>query len=392
MRESSSAHFPVHLYRLDDRYTTVRTATTRALETVDWSQIRSVLVKPNLVSTTKRLADTHPDALRAVLDSVREFTSAPIVVGEGTATQNTWVAFYRLGYVELVERYSDVSLLDFNVAETVSLAAYDRHLTPLHLEVAKPVFDADLVIAVGPPKTHDFVLVTLSLKNLIMGAIVSRFAPEPPPMERIRSGGDVRSPMVRVKRWARQVYDWIPASVQAWPLFEWPRFFFMAHEPRSHKFRMHQSYPVLHLNLFYMAWQGLRPHVSVIDGWEAMEGDGPTNGTRVDWRVVAASRDALAADVLMADSMGFPVDEVGYLYYAAMAGLGQGDVSRMSVQGNITPAEIRRPFRGHRLLANQRRWRDPKVQALVEAIIAAEPPQSPRSSDPPPMPGRPGTS
>ena len=360
---------PLYLYRLSNRYETVYTAAAQALSHVNWDEVHNVLVKPNLVSTTHLLADTHPDALRAVLDAIRDFTRAPVVVGEGTATQNTWVAYHRFGYVELVRRYEGVELVDLNVAPTRTLAAYSRQLTPIHLQVARPVLDADLVVAVGPPKTHDFVIVTLSLKNLIMGSLISRFAPHPPPVERIMQGGAVRSPMVRVKRWARQLYDWIPPRVQAWPLFEWPRFFFMAHERRSHKFRVHQSYPVMHLNLFYLAWQGLRPHVSVVDGWEAMEGDGPTGGTPVPWRIAVAGLDPVAVDVFTADAMGFPVEEVGYLYYAAGAGLGEGRVERMDIRGNLPPEAIRRRFRPHRLIANQRRWRDERVTRVVETIV-----------------------
>ncbi len=364
---------PLYIYRLRNRYETVYAAASRALSHVDWSTVRHILVKPNLVSTTRLLADTHPDALRAVLDAIRDYTSAPVIVGEGTATQNTWVAYHRFGYIEIVKRYEDVTLVDLNVTEPVSMAAYNRQLELIHLQAAKPVLDADLVVSVGPPKTHDFVLVTLSLKNTIMGTLISHFAPHPPPLERVLHGGDVRSPMVQVKRWARQMYDWIPARVQTWPLFEWPRFFFMAHERRSHKFRVHQSYPVMHLNLFYLAWQGLRPHVSIIDGWEAMEGDGPTNGLPVDWHVAVAGTDAVAVDIFTAEAMGFPVEEVGYLYYAALAGLGQGDTTRMEFQGNLDPRTLRRKFRGHHLLVNQRRWRDERVLSLVRRIAGLKP-------------------
>ena len=358
----------VYLYRQGSRYQTVRHAAESALSDVNWSTCQRVIIKPNLVSTTNLLADTHPDALTAVLDVVREHTRAPILVAEGTATQNTWVAFQRFGYVDLVQRYSDVHLFDLNTDEGVPLQAFDRHLRPMFLQAARSVLDADLVIAVGPPKTHDFVIVTLSIKNTIMGALISRYALIPPSPKAIQRQGDTRPLGVRLLRAARRGYDLMPAWMQRLPLLEAPRFRFMAQSPRSDKMRMHQSYPVLHLNLFMMAYQGLCPHVSIIDGWEAMEGDGPTDGTPVQWRMAAASTDALAADVLVSHLMGYPVEEVGYLYYCHLAGLGEGDVSRMHVRGNCSPEDLRQPFRPHRLIANQRRWRDARILALVRDL------------------------
>ncbi len=359
----------VYLGRDLNRYRTVRRVVEAVYARLDWARYHHIVVKPNLVSTTKVLADTHPDALRAVLDVVRDVTDAPITVAEGTATQNTWVAFRRLGYEEIVNRYKGVRLFDLNTDEGIPLQAFDRHLRPMRLRAARTVLDADLVISVGPPKTHDFVIVTLSIKNTIMGTLISRFAPEPPPEHIIQGAGDARPLPVRVLRVARRAYDMLPPRVQALPILETPRFAFMAREVRSDKMRMHQSYSVLHLNLFMMARQGLMPHISVIDGWEAMEGDGPTDGTRVDWRLAAASTDALAADALVADLMGYPVHEVGYLYYCHLTGLGEGDVRRIQVQGNLDPGAVRRRFRPHRLIANQRRWWDARVMDIVRSFV-----------------------
>ena len=361
----------VYLYREGTRYDTVRRAVEAALARLPWSAYRRIVVKPNLVSTTNLLADTHPDALAAVLDVVREHTDAPVLVAEGTATQNTWVAFRRFGYVDLVQRYPDVRLFDLNTDEGVPLQAFDRHLRPIRLQAARSVLDADLVISVGPPKTHDFVIVTLSIKNTIMGTLISRYAPEPPPPDVIQRPGDARPLGVRVLRAARRAYDLMPAWMQRLPLLEAPRFHFLAQSPRSDKMRMHQSYPVLHLNLFMMAYQGLRPHVSIIDGWEAMEGDGPSDGDPVPWRMAAASTDAVAADARVSDLMGYPMEEVGYLYYCHLAGLGQGDVAQIEVRGNLAPEDVRREFRPHRLIANQRRWRDARVLAVVQGMRRA---------------------
>lgn len=353
------------LRRDENRYTTIYNATLEATAGLPWHTYGHIVIKPNFVSTTRPLATTHLDATRAVVDVIRSHTDAPITVAEGTATDNTWLAFQRYGYLDLPRLVSNLILRDLNADAGVHLQAYDRHLRPMSLQAARTLLDADLVVSVGPPKTHDFVLVTLSIKNVIMGGLISRFAPHPPGEGQAPRNNHVRPLPVRLLKAVRRLYDRLPPPVQGLPPLERVRFGFMARERRSEKFRVHQSYPVMHLNLFLLACQGLRPHVSVIDGWVAMEGDGPTDGDPVPWRLAIAGTDPVAVDAFTADLMGYPLQEVGYLYYCHLAGLGQGDVRQIRARGNLDPEEVRRPFRPHRLAANQRRWRDPRVLEVV---------------------------
>jgi uncharacterized protein (DUF362 family) len=119
--------------------------------------------------------------------------------------------------------------------------------------------------------------------------------------------------------------------------------------------KMHQSYPVINLNLALIA-PLVAPHLAVIDGYEAMEGNGPIGGTAVPWRIALSSTDALAADVLCASMMGFDPDEVGYLHYCARMGLGVSELPRIEVVGNASPAQCTRMFRPHDGYARQRQW------------------------------------
>jgi uncharacterized protein (DUF362 family) len=93
---------------------------------------------------------------------------------------------------------------------------------------------------------------------------------------------------------------------------------------------------VLNYNMFHLA-QEIYPDLGVIDGFEAMEGDGPTSGTPVDARVALASLDPLALDMLTTKLMGFDPTQIMYLASMAEAGMGQGDLSKVEVLG--TPAE-----------------------------------------------------
>ncbi|RPH71051.1 MAG: DUF362 domain-containing protein, partial [Myxococcaceae bacterium] len=100
-------------------------------------------------------------------------------------------------------------------------------------------------------KTHDRVVATLSLKNIIVGAPIK----DPG----FRWGGG--------KQGAKNDKPIIHGS----------------------------GFRGINYNLFAMA-QRLHPHLAVIDGFVGMEGAGPTRGTAVDWRIAVASTDALAAD------------------------------------------------------------------------------------------------
>ena len=65
-----------------------------------------------------------------------------------------------------------------------------------------------------------------------------------------------------------------------------------------------------------------------------MEGDGPSRGTAVDSRVALASADALAADVLGARVMGYDAKKILYLSAMTEAGMGQGNLEKITVLGN----------------------------------------------------------
>ena len=49
------------------------------------------------------------------------------------------------------------------------MEVYDAGLHPIKLNFSRPLIESDYRIAIGPTKTHDFVGVTLSIKNLAMG-------------------------------------------------------------------------------------------------------------------------------------------------------------------------------------------------------------------------------
>jgi uncharacterized protein (DUF362 family) len=266
------------------------------------------------------LAATHVDAVRAVLEFIRARFDGPVLVAEGAAVSSTWDGFRNYGYQSLVDEYG-VTLVDLNADDVLPVTVYDRRLSPLTVYLARTVVEAGYRVSVGPPKTHDAVVVTLSIKNIVMGALVNpRAAP--------RGAGT-------------------PGVARG-----------------SSKMAMHQGHPAINLNLALVApyvW----PHLAVIDGWQGMEGSGPCSGDPVDWRVALAGTDALAVDMLTASLMGFDPEQIGYLRHCRVLGLGMGDLAQIGVAGNASPEDVRRAFVPHPAYESQLKWQIEDVERYL---------------------------
>jgi uncharacterized protein (DUF362 family) len=86
--------------------------------------------------------------------------------------------------------------------------------------------------------------------------------------------------------------------------------------------------------------------VSVIDGFQSMQGEGPRHGGRVSLGVVIAGTDAVAVDAVSAAVMGFEPMEVPCLRLAHAMGLGVAELSSITIVGDPIH-QVRRPVRRH---------------------------------------------
>ena len=256
-----------------------------------------IVIKPNFVNVLRSLACTHVDVIRAILDIVTKYTSKQITIAEGSAT-STRLGYLRFGYYALRKKYN-LRFVDLNRDKSYPVTIYDSRFGPMSVPVAKTILDSDFLISAAILKTHDTVLATLSLKNVLVGSI-------------------------------RGI---------------------------SQKTRIHQGYPPINRTLFEMAKE-FAPHLSVIDAFRAMEGNGPSNGTPVDMKLAIAGTDFLAADAVGIFLMGFDLSEIGYLYYCHEAGLGEGDIRKIEILGE-NPEEHRRRFKRHSSWEEQLNWKIP---------------------------------
>lgn len=69
----------------------------------------------------------------------------------------------------------------------------------------------------------------------------------------------------------------------------------------------------------------IKPHLTVIDGFVAMEGKGPTDGTPVKMDLIIAGTDPVATDATAARVMGIDPHEVSHIRNANQKGIGAID-------------------------------------------------------------------
>lgn len=242
---------------------------------------KPILLKPNVVLADNPLAVTHVNTLRAILDFLAPHYRKQIVIGEA-GVHNTFEGYRNYGYLALEKEYN-VKLVDLNRDSFQYRYVFGKENRPVPIRIIATFLDPGLfIISAAPMKTHNYVLVTLSLKNVLLAS----------------------------------------------PLNEYGK--------QNDKGFMHLAPPAVndlcHYNMFHIARE-VFPDLAVIDGFEGMEGDGPAWGTAISSRVALASLDPLAADITAARLMGFDPKRVNYLTAMAEAGMGQGEIEKIQLLG-----------------------------------------------------------
>lgn len=254
-----------------------------------------LLVKPNFVSTSRQLAATHVDAVKAVLDLLTQYHSGSILIAEGPANAPLTTGLTNFQYLQLRDAY-DVEFFDLNQDAWVEVEGYDAQLRPLRFRLAKTVVDSDYRVSMAIPKTHDCVITTLTLKNMVVGSLVN-------------------------------------------------------HE----KSKIHQGCKGINLNLAAFA-RFVWPQLGVIDGYVGMEGRGPVSGDPVALRAAAASGFPVSLDAVVSTIMGFDPFEIGYLHHLHEGQHGVIDLDQITILG--TPIdEVARRFQPHPLYHEMHDWK-----------------------------------
>lgn len=280
-----------------------------------------VMLKPNFLSSTNPVASSHIDAMRGAIDFLLSTPRPPqeILIAEGGNEEKSGDAFQNFGYPALQEEYAlPIRLVDLNQEsawESTSIILADGSEYQVHMP--KTVLNCPCTISVAIAKTHDVCVVTLALKNMIMGTIRK--------VDRVRMHG-YNSHAERV----------LPTEAQ-----------------------------VLNINLIRLA-RFLSPDIAIVDGAQGVQGNGPGGTDVVDFRLAAASADVFAADAVMAQAMGFAPMSLGLLKYGHDLGLGVADLAQIQILGPALESVIQ-PFTPHESTDLQVQWQRDDAMALITA-------------------------
>ena len=283
---------------------------------------RRVVIKPNNVSATNQLASTHADALNGILEFLKSIGKLDNTIIAESALGPTMEGFQNLGYTTVADKYK-VKLVDLDQESYQTIMAFnetDAMPHPVRVSSMLTNQEDNFIISACMLKTHDRAVATMSIKNIVLGAPLKFPSSNPGQGRRGRRG------------FGR---------------------FSGSDKPILHGGGAHG----ISINLAMLA-PLLHPSLSVIDGFEGMEGNGPIGGTPVDHRVCVVSTDYLAADTVGARLMGIDPADIGYLTYLAGANVGESDVSKMDILGEPI-AKLAKTYQLASRIESQMEWKQP---------------------------------
>jgi uncharacterized protein (DUF362 family) len=221
---------------------------------------KSVLLKPNLVepSVAAPHINTHPDVVCAAAEVFRSMDAKEIIVaeGQGHCRDTDWV-LEQSGLGRKLEQ-AQLPFVDLNVDDVFSVKNKLGRTSLNELWLPQTLQRADLIVSMPKMKTHHWVGVTLSMKNL---------------------------------------FGVMPSMCYGWP------------KNVLHKMGIEDSI------LDIVA--GVRPHLAIVDGIIGMEGDGPIMGNPKRSGVIVMGRNLPAVDATCARLMGIDPADISYLYRAS---------------------------------------------------------------------------
>lgn len=235
-----------------------------------------VVLKPNLIMNSKPEAAicTHP-AFTAAVGKCVQRAGAKVLIAEspgGPYTSAVMKAFFRgCGYTDMAESCGFQLYTDCKSRE-VSLP---EGKICRQVSIVEPFLERDFLIDLAKLKTHEMVGYSGAVKNMF-GAVPGLQKPE-----------------------------------------------------------IHCRFPDKEdfSNALVDIFAFLHPDAAFMDGIWAMEGDGPTGGTRRQAGLLGASRNPCALDVCMTDLIGFPPGSIYMLAEAARRGLGPESIKETEVLG-----------------------------------------------------------
>jgi hypothetical protein len=210
----------------------------------------------------------------------------------------------------------------------------DYNIRPIPVRLAARMFDPDAyIISSAMLKTHNAVVATMTVKNMVIGSPLHSVAGE--------------TPVWHDKRLFHAQPSFGPGAGRGTPP--------AAGRGRGGGGRGGNFHAMNYSMAITAKKLSANWGAGVIDGFEGMEGNGPSTGTAVPMHIAIASPDFIAADRVGLETMGIPPHAVGYLQYAAQLGTGQFDLAKIDIRGE-KPESVKRAFKLHDAVQQQLDW------------------------------------
>lgn len=238
-----------------------------------------VLLKVNLIGpkTSETAAVTHSEFVRAMVRILKDLgcivwigdSSGGAIAGIAPTAQSFKVAGY-----EKVAKEEGAEIKNFDCEGVVEAQPKSKFDEKMYL--AKPIFDADVVINLPKLKTHSAAIYTGAIKN-VFGCI--------PGLRKAKYHKIAPNP---------EDFGEIIADIH-----------------QAGKFSLH-----------------------IMDGIMAMQGEGPTAGDVYMGNKILISKDPLALDTVATNMLGIDIDDVPILATAQKRNIGEGKLENITIDGD----------------------------------------------------------
>jgi uncharacterized protein (DUF362 family)/Pyruvate/2-oxoacid:ferredoxin oxidoreductase delta subunit len=256
------------------------------LENLIPSKIK-VFIKINHLSPPEKAIITHPVFTQEVIRLLQAL-DCQITVGDDIQSRDK-DGFAVSGYRQVCE---DMGVRLINLKEKGFREVECRGQLLEKTFISTEVLDADIIVNLPKLKTHSFTVYTGAVKNM---------------------------------------YGIIPHGLRL-------------HYHR--RFQKNETFSQMLVDILSCA----RPHLTLMDGITAMEGEGPSAGNPKHVGIVLSSQDAVAADTVGAELAGIPPEEVFSTQNAHERSLGIGKKENIEILGETIPSAKSKDFK-HSALA-----------------------------------------
>lgn len=233
---------------------------------------QKILLKPNLLRGFKpeRCVTTHPVVVEAVCRVLKDLSVPNIVISDSPALGSLSAVADKAGYGSLEKKYG------VQILPLTDPTPFENEEQVSHLKISGCLQQYDRIINLPKVKSHCQMTMTLGIKNLF-GLVIGK-----------------RKPVLHCL-------------------------------VKNDKLKFGKM-------LIDIA-RHVNPCLTIADGIQAMQGQGPINGTPYPLGVMGASKDMTAIDRVFADLLSIPLEKVSALQAARLKQFGQFHLEDMEISG-----------------------------------------------------------